>query len=46
MILVSVNDFRENLFYTIMKHINHPFLYAIVENTTGAIFFMGKYGGN
>ena len=25
---------------------DHPFLYAIVENTTGAIFFMGKYGGN
>ena len=26
-------------------HCNHPFLYAIVENKTGAIFFLGKFEG-
>ena len=25
---------------------DRPFLYVITENTTGAIFFVGKYGGN
>ena len=25
---------------------DHPFLYAIVENKTGAIMFLGKYGGD
>jgi serpin B len=25
---------------------DHPFLYAIVERTTGAIMFLGKYGGD
>lgn len=25
---------------------DHPFLYAIVEKTTGAIMFLGKYGGD
>ncbi len=30
-----------NLFYA-----DHPFLYAIVEQSTGTIFFMGQYAGN
>ena len=30
----------------IVFHCDRPFLYAIVEKTTGAIFFVGKYGGN
>ena len=30
----------------IIFHCDRPFLYAIVEKTTGAIFFVGKYGGN
>ena len=29
----------------IMFHANRPFMYAIVEHSTGTIFFMGTYQG-
>ncbi|MFR5269826.1 MAG: serpin family protein [Hoylesella buccalis] len=28
-----------------MFHANRPFMYAIVEHSTGTIFFMGTYQG-
>ena len=31
---------------TAVFHANRPFIYAITENTTGSIYFIGVYGGD
>ena len=43
--VVETLDAAAPLSRPIMFHANRPFMYAIVEHSTGTIFFMGTYQG-
>ena len=42
---VTVIELETSCLVNISFHANHPFLYVISEQQTGAIFFIGQYTG-